>query len=219
MILTQVLGLTSVLVHGGLKHRGTLQAVLCDLLVHCSVGAGLLVPDSGCALETPLVRADAAIVGAIAHGAALGSTALGLLLLGPAVVVSALVRLDASRLLTSLSHLVLGRLPQGRQLLGKLHRSLFELLLLFLVEVVILIFVPITGRVLTTRCVTVIFIIIVFQLEIADSRLFRGGRASVVQRSTNSSWFDSGRSLVIKLACSATARHFKIFVAVIAHFS
>ena len=91
MILTQVLGLTSVLVHGGLEHRRTLQAVLSDLLVHGGVGAGLLVPDSGCALETPLVRADAAIVGAIAHGAALGSTALGLLLLGPAVVVSALV--------------------------------------------------------------------------------------------------------------------------------
>ena len=91
MILAQVFGLASVLVHCSLEHRGTLQAVLCDLLVHGSVGAGLLIPGSGCALDTPLVRADAAIIGAIAYGAALGSTTLGLLLLGPGVIVSALV--------------------------------------------------------------------------------------------------------------------------------
>ena len=88
----QVFGLAGVLVHGGLEHGGTLKAVLCDFLVHGGIGADLLVPDSGSALDTPGVRADTAIVGAIAYGSALGSTALGFLLLGgPAVVVIALV--------------------------------------------------------------------------------------------------------------------------------
>ena len=82
-------------------------------------------------------------------------------LLLPAILRSA--AFVGTGLFTAFDHLILGGLSQGGELLGELDGCLFELLLLFLIEIVVLVFLTITGRVfLPAWCVTVNIIIIVF---------------------------------------------------------